>query len=193
MVTLLGFGGGDGGSAATEWVKRHSSPFLHRFFKKNLHSVLLTNWSGTRWYDAFRCATRYCGTGGGELILLLFVADSGLGDLNLQGELRGPGPGCDAPASAGSALAAAAVAAPRAAAATAAATVCGGTGAAACSCVVDSTRSSCFNLYAILRKGRHQMQAGARNHQGYSRNDYEAKEVAPLILLTVLIGNSNID
>ena len=58
MVTLLGFGGGDGGSAATEWVKRHSSPFLHRFFKKNLHSVLLTNWSGTRWYDAFRCSTR---------------------------------------------------------------------------------------------------------------------------------------
>ena len=95
MVALIGFGGGDGGSVTTflfkrccgtgggelililEWVKRHSSPFLQRSFKKNLHNVLLTRWCGAVRCDGF-----------------------GLGDLNLRGELHvvtlRPGPGCDA-------------------------------------------------------------------------------------------------
>jgi hypothetical protein len=85
MVALRCFVAGKGTSAPTACVKRHLSPFLQRFFKKNLQGVLLTRWCGTNCCCDLRCAKRYCGTGGGELYLLLFDASSGLGDLKLQG------------------------------------------------------------------------------------------------------------
>jgi hypothetical protein len=85
MVAFLGFATGEGGFAKAEWVKRHLSPFVHRFFTKNLHGVLLTRWCGTCSCGALRCAGRCFGTGGGELYLLFFGDGCELGDLALRG------------------------------------------------------------------------------------------------------------